>query len=75
MGGATGDARMRVTVNGEPREVAAGATVAALLDELGLRPELVAVEINGALVPRARRAEHALADGDAVELVTLVGGG
>ena len=75
MGDANGDAVVRVTVNGDARELARGATVAALLEELALRPELVAVEINGALVPRARRAEHELADGDAVELVTLVGGG
>ena len=61
MGGSQepGAERIRVTVNGEAREVRAGATVGDLLEELELRPELVAVEINGALVPRARRASHA----------------
>lgn len=67
--------RIRLHVNGEARELPAPITVAGLLEELALRPELVAVEVNGTLVPRARRAAHRLAGGDAVELVTLVGGG
>ena len=45
------------------------------LSELGLKPEQVAVEVNRELVARARRAEHPLRPGDAIELVTLVGGG
>ena len=44
---------MRIQVNGEAREVADGATVAALLAELGLRTEQVAVERNRELVRRA----------------------
>ena len=62
-------------VNGETRELADGTSVARLLDELGLRPEIVAVEVNRELVTRARRATTELKDGDRVELVTLVGGG
>ena len=64
-----------ITVNGERRQVPAGTTVGGLLELLGLRPEVVAVEIIRALVPRATRGERPLCDGDAVELVTLVGGG
>lgn len=66
---------IEVKVNGERREFVPGTTVAALIDELGLRPELVAVEINRRLVPRKDRGERVLATGDDVELVTLVGGG
>ncbi|HEX5500519.1 MAG TPA: sulfur carrier protein ThiS, partial [Thermomicrobiales bacterium] len=55
--------------------VALGTTVAALLGELGLEPKQVAVEVNLELVPRGRHAEHALAAGDRLEVVTLVGGG
>lgn len=66
---------IEVKVNGESRELVPGTTVAALIDELGLRPELVAVEINRRLVPRKDRGERILATGDDVELVTLVGGG
>lgn len=70
-----GAASCVVTVNGAPRELPAGATVATLLAAAGLRSELVAVEVNRALVPRRAHAAHRLAAGDRVELVTLVGGG
>jgi thiamine biosynthesis protein ThiS len=50
-------------------------TVAALLAELGLSPRQVAVEVNQELVPRARHDLHQLAQGDQLEVVTLVGGG
>ncbi len=66
---------MFITVNDESREVAAGTTVAALLESLDMRPKLVAVERNRELVPRARHAECELSDGDVLEIVTLVGGG
>ena len=64
-----------ISCNGQPRTVAAGTTVAALLVELGLEPRHVAVEVNLELVPRARHAERRLAAEDRVEIVTLVGGG
>ena len=66
---------MKLTVNGHTRDVADALTVAALLEELGLAGKFVAVEVNSKLVPKARHAEHALADGDRVEIVALVGGG
>lgn len=66
---------MRVTVNGEPRELSEGSSVAELVAALGLRPEIVAVERNRELVPRARHAATRLAEGDELEVVTLVGGG
>ena len=69
------ETELQRTVNGTPRALAAGATVADLVAALGLRPELVAVEVNKALVPRRRHAEHPLSTGDRVEIVTLVGGG
>ena len=66
---------IRIQLNGQERELDAGSTVAALIEELGLRPEQVAVEVNKDLVARNVRSETLLADGDHVELVTLVGGG
>ena len=66
---------MRIRLNGEAREVPAGCTVAELLEELRLRSEQVAVERNGELVTRAAHRETQLAEEDAVEVVTLVGGG
>jgi thiamine biosynthesis protein ThiS len=66
---------MRVQVNGEPREVAAGSTVLALLSELGLSERPVAVERNTAIVPRAQHAAVVLQEGDSLEVVQFVGGG
>jgi thiamine biosynthesis protein ThiS len=66
---------MEIFLNGKPREVAAGATVASLLEELGLDPRQLAVERNLELAPRAKHAATPLAAGDCVEVVTLVGGG
>ncbi len=65
---------MILTVNGNPR-TGDGATVAELLAALNLAEKLVAVEVNLEVVPRARHGEHRLAEGDRVEIVTLVGGG
>jgi thiazole synthase len=63
-----------ITLNGETRRTAA-ATIADLVRELELTPEKVAVERNGAIVPRSTLAEALLADGDQLEIVHFVGGG
>ena len=65
---------MKVTVNGEPKELAAETTVAAMLEHLKLLPRNVAVELNRRLL-RTERYETVLKDGDAIEIVTFVGGG
>jgi thiazole synthase len=64
-----------ITLNGEAREVPDPLTVAGLLRHVGVRPEFVAVEVNRDLITRVRHAEVTLAQGDVVEIVTLVGGG
>ncbi len=66
---------MEIRLNGEDRSVDDGCSVTALVAQLGLRPEQVAVEVNRILVPRAEHGAKILAAGDVVELVTLVGGG
>lgn len=66
---------MTILLNGERRELAGPLSVADLLKELAMRPDQVAVEVNHALVPRARHAETTVRDGDELEVVTLVGGG
>ena len=64
-----------VVVNGAPRTVPHGTTVATLIDELGLADRRVAVERNREVVPRAQHSSTVLAAGDRLELVTFVGGG
>ena len=66
---------MDVWVNGERRELAAGASVADALGALGLPRTGVAVAVDGEVVPRARWAETALGDGAQVEVLTAVQGG
>jgi sulfur carrier protein len=66
---------MQVQVNGEPREIADGSTVRALLEQLGVTQPHVAVELNLEVVPRAVHRETVLCEGDRLEVVTLVGGG
>ena len=66
---------MRVRINGEWQELGDAQSVAGLLEDRSLQPRRVAVELNGRIVPRARYAETLLAENDALEIVTLVGGG
>jgi len=61
-------------VNGERREVTEGLTVADLVAQLGIRGR-VAVELNGEVLRQAQHPEVRLRDGDALEVVTFVGGG
>jgi thiamine biosynthesis protein ThiS len=71
MSGAT----IRVTVNGEEREVRRGLTVASFLESIGLQPGLVVVERNREILDRSRYAAVEIGDGDILELVHFVGGG
>jgi thiazole synthase len=66
---------LAIRVNGEPRQVSGGISVAAMLGELGLDPRKVAVERNLEIVPRAILDEIPVEDGDAFEIVHFVGGG
>jgi len=66
---------MQVTVNGETQEVPDRVTVLELLVKLGLTNRRVAVEINRELVTRSLHATRTIRPGDAIEIVSLVGGG
>ncbi|HEY2250991.1 MAG TPA: sulfur carrier protein ThiS [Planctomycetaceae bacterium] len=66
---------MTIVMNGQPREIEAGTTLALLLEALDMQPRFLAVERNFELVPRTRHAACILQEGDALEIVTLVGGG
>ena len=66
---------LAIQVNGEPRRIPGGLTIAGMLAELGLDPRKVAVERNFEIVPRSTLAEVPVADGDAFEIVHIVGGG
>ncbi|HVL15072.1 MAG TPA: sulfur carrier protein ThiS [Gemmata sp.] len=64
-----------ITVNAEPKTLPDPITVAGLLAHLGKDAKKLAVEVNRNVVPRGEHANCRLKEGDAVEIVTLVGGG
>ena len=65
---------MRITVNGQEQDVAAG-TAGELLEALGIKRERVAVLVNEQVIRRANLDEATLQEGDNVEIITMVGGG
>jgi thiazole synthase len=67
--------RTAIVVNGASSSVDRGTTVGQLLDQLGIVPDRVAVEINLAVIDRRAFAQTSLQEGDRVEIVSFVGGG
>ena len=64
-----------VVVNGKTRSMGEGATVAALLAQLGLQPMQVVIEYGGEPLPREQFAQTILRAGDRLEIAQMVGGG
>ena len=64
-----------ITVNGEPRQFEAPLNCSELIARLELAGKRIALERNGAIVPRSRYAEERLSEGDRLEIVVAVGGG
>jgi sulfur carrier protein len=66
---------MMVKINGDPREIPDGFTVAALLDHLKMRSDRLAIERNLDILPRALWNETQVQPYDSFEIVHFVGGG
>ncbi len=66
---------MRIFVNGEPRVVADGATLADLIAELNLTGKRIAVELNREIVPHGHYEDYRLTMDDKIEIVHAIGGG
>ena len=69
---------LTIVLNGENRtfdELEPGATLARLVEILGLKPDRIALEQNGEISPRRTWANAEVASGDRLELVHFVGGG
>lgn len=66
---------MQIQLNGEAREVEGGATLAELLDTLGLEVSGLAVAVNMEIVRRGDYAATKFSEGDEIEIVRAVGGG
>jgi thiamine biosynthesis protein ThiS len=65
---------MKLFINGEERQLEV-TTVSTLVEQLGMKADRVAVELNREIVPRADWPNAALRDGDKLEIVHFVGGG
>jgi sulfur carrier protein len=66
---------VRVVLNGTEREIAAGATVAALLEEMNAPLSAVAVARNDEIVRRSDLRATIVRDGDRIEIIKAVAGG
>ena len=67
--------KQQITVNGEPRDIVAGATLADLVAALGQPPQALATAVNGEFVARDARAGVQLREGDAVFTFQPITGG
>ena len=65
---------MNLIINGESRAHSA-VTLTALVEQLGMKPDRVAIELNREIVPRDLWPQTKLNDGDHLEIVHFVGGG
>lgn len=68
---------MKVTVNGDRRELPAGATVASVVELLAVEPGArgVAVALDGEVVTRSRWSETEVREGALIEVVAAIQGG
>jgi thiazole synthase len=66
---------IEITLNGELNTLPQALSIQELIDQIGLDPRKIAVEVNRELVPKSKHPEQRLQSGDTVEIVTLVGGG
>jgi len=67
--------RISLMVNGKPRDLPVGSTIASMLEAIEIDRRMVAVAHNGDVVPRATYDDVVLQEGDSVEVVRMVGGG
>ncbi len=66
---------IKVEINGEAKEFETEMTISELLSQLKMNSRAVAVELNEQIQPRDQHDEQQITDGDALEIVSLVGGG
>ena len=66
---------MNITVNGESRSLESEASLAKLLQMLGLEDKRIAVEVNRDIVPRSEYDSFKLSEDDTIEIVNAIGGG
>ncbi|MBI5049002.1 MAG: sulfur carrier protein ThiS [Deltaproteobacteria bacterium] len=73
--GARGKGQVKIMLNGKTKDVSEDTTVLGLLNELDIKLQGIAVELNFGIVSRSKYGETILENGDKVEIVRMVGGG
>ena len=66
---------MKLQINGEARDFTSPLSLTSLIEQLGMKQDRVAIELNRNIVPREQWAETRLGEGDRLEIVQFVGGG
>ena len=66
---------MKLQINGDEREFSSPMSLASLLEQMGLKADRVAVELNRSIVSRDQWSTTDLREGDQLEIVHFVGGG
>ncbi len=66
---------MKITLNGNLENVPEKCSIAQLVQEKGYESTKIAVEVNGAIVPKAKYDQYFVSECDTMEVVTFVGGG
>ena len=66
---------MDILLNGKKTEIKGAMTLARLLEEMKIVPEMTACEVNQRIVKRCDAAKTVLSDGDEVEILQMIGGG
>ncbi len=69
---------MKLSINGEQKPVLdkdKSYSLYEVVKELGFNPKLIVVEFNGEIINSQKWAEQPVKEGDALEIVTIVGGG
>lgn len=66
---------IKLQINGKPVELEQPVPLVLYIEQLGVNPRTVAVELNGEIIERPHFAATVLSDGDRVEIVRMVGGG
>ena len=66
---------MKIQINGETLDFTSPLSLTSLIEQLGMKQDRVAVELNRNIVPREQWLETPLGEGDRLEIVQFVGGG
>ena len=66
---------VKIVLNGKEAEVAGDLTLAKLLLDMKIEPQMVACEMNRKIVKRGEYSKTAITEGDEIEILQMIGGG